>query len=269
MQLVVNTHKGGEAFTRIAWLFLVVLLPVAAQGQTKTRINPKDGAVMVYIPAGEFIMGSNARDDEKPVHKVYLDGYWIYKYEVTVAQYRKFCTAKNGKMPPAPDWGWKDNHPIVNVSWNDASAYAKWAGVRLPTEAQWEKSARGGPADRQFPWGDEWPPPAQTGNFGFIEGYNDRFAETAPVGSFRLNGYGLHDMAGNASEWCADWYGQNYYKHSETRNPEGPSSGDEHVLRGGSCFDNDAYYFRVATRLADTPAEGDGGSGFRCVQVDK
>lgn len=111
--------------------------------EIKIETNPIDGAAMVSIPAGEFVMGSNERPDEKPAHKVTLDAYRIYKYEVTIAQYRKFCEATGHPLPPPPPWGWQGNFPMVDVVWDDAAAYAQWAGGRLPTEAEWEKAARG------------------------------------------------------------------------------------------------------------------------------
>ena len=125
------------------------------------RVNPKDGATMVWIPSGAFLMGSDSgEDNEKPQHTVELDNYWMYKYPVTVKQYRKFCNDPKTKsmMPPWPEWdpAWKkDDHPIVNVTWFDAGAYCQWAGVSLPTEAQWEKAARGTDG-RIYPWGNEW-----------------------------------------------------------------------------------------------------------------
>lgn len=145
--------------------------PTPAKGTTK--INPKDRALMVWMPAGEFIMGATARENaalikrysvpekfkavfesQGPQHKVYLNGYWIYKYEVTVAQYREFCRATRRQMPDAPEWGWKDRNPMLNVTWNDADAYARWAACSLPTEAQWETAARGTDG-RTYPWGNK------------------------------------------------------------------------------------------------------------------
>jgi len=143
---------------------LALVLPVFAADAPKVvkegnrHINAKDRAEVVYIPAGEFTMGSKpgvGKSDEQPEHKVDLDGYWIYQTKVTVAQYRQFCQATGRSMPNAPSWGWKDDHPIVSVTWDDATAYAKWAGAALPTEAQWEKAARGTDG-RIYPWGNEW-----------------------------------------------------------------------------------------------------------------
>ena len=227
-------------------------------------INPKDDAEMVLIPAGEFLMGSTdadklANDAEKPQRKVYLDAYYMYKTEVTVAQYRKFCTATVRKMPDAPDWGWQDTHPIVKVTWNDAKAYADWAGAILPTEAQWEKAARGGDG-RIYPWGSTWDA-AKCAN------WNNSKNGTKPVGSFPTGAspYGVMDMAGNAYEWCADWYGDDYYKNAPTNNPTGPATGDSRVIRGGSWFNN--YYggfYRGAYRHDYNPSNNNDIVGFRC-----
>jgi formylglycine-generating enzyme required for sulfatase activity len=197
-----------------------------------------DNSVMIAIPAGVFIMGSNTGDtEEKPVHKVYLDAYEIGRYEVTVAQYRAFCTATGRQMPKAPSWGWRDDHPIVNVTWSDAEAFCEWAGGRLPTEAEWEKAARGTHA-RVYPWGDVW-------DRSMCANGELDLKSTAPVGSSPRGAspYGCLDMAGNVWEWCADWYGPDYYKTSPARNPTGPDSGEYRIMRGG-CF----YSYEGGTR---------------------
>jgi formylglycine-generating enzyme required for sulfatase activity len=267
------------------------------------RINSKDGAEMVWVPAGEFLMGSTDEEiaqllkenpgwkadwfaREKPQRKVNLDGYWIYKNPVTVAQYRKFCEATGRKMRDAPTWGWKDDHPIVNVTWHDATAYAKWAGGRLPTEAQWEKAARGTDG-RRYPWGNDWPPPKGAGNFadkaltreapelakalseaGFppLSDYDDGYAYTSPVGSFPAGAspYGALDMAGNVWEWCEDWYGKDYYKSAPLTNPQGPGSGSYRVVRGGGW--DSGGYCRSAARDGLDPDGWDSGGGFRLVR---
>jgi formylglycine-generating enzyme required for sulfatase activity len=185
--------------------------------------------------------------DELPQRKVYLDAYYVYKTEVTVAQYRKFCDATKRAMPPEPSWKWQDTHPIVNVSWNDAKAYAEWAGAALPTEAQWEKAARGGDG-RPFPWGFTWDA-AKCANWS-NSGAGDTQRGTHPVGSFPAGAspYGALDMAGNVWEWCADWYGADYYKNAATKNPTGPETGKGRVLRGGSWYYYYDYYFRTAFR---------------------
>jgi formylglycine-generating enzyme required for sulfatase activity len=256
----------------------------------EVKINPKDGAEMVWVPAGEFIMGSTdeqtavlqglcpkslqrslkfSLDSEKPQRKVYLDGYWIYKYEVMVAQYRKFCEATGRKMPDAPAWGWNDNHPIVNVTWYDADAYSKWAGVTLPTEAQWEKAARGTDG-RIYSWGNLWDP-SKCANF--ME------EDPQPVGSYPSDAspYGAMDMSGNAEEWCADWYDPNYYKNAPTKNPTGPSEAMKfwvpisgkvsgtRVLRGRGRYSYDVY--RCAYRDLGGPASRCRNIGFRCART--
>lgn len=260
------------------------------------KVNPKDGAAMMLIPAGEFLMGTSEGElaawlqahpgdkvgynftDEIPQHKVDLDAYYLYKTEVTVAQFRKFCIATGRPMPPEPFWKWQDTHPIVNVSWEDANAYAQWAGVSLPTEVQWEKAARGGDG-RIFPWGNAWPPPANAGNCGdetcknigsmysskFIAGYTDGYAFTSPVGSFPANPYGVHDLEGNVAEWCADWYNAEYYRNFSSRNPTGPATGTERVLRGGCFYHSDPSFFRSTFRRYLSPTHRSVNLGFRCV----
>jgi len=239
--------------------------------QTDEITWEKDGAKMCLIPAGEFQMGSNDGESrEKPVHTVYLDGFYIDVYEVTVGQYKKFIQATGHR---APNWSSvskyspTDNHPIVYVSWDDAQAYCKWAGKRLPTEAEWEKAARGGLVGKKYPWGDE-PPNAggkyranyRVGDNGTADGYQ----YCAPVGSFPPNRYGLYDMLGNVLEWCADWYGENYYSSSPRKNPPGPASGSSRVFRSGSCG---AYgnYLRVSIRRESPPDEISSVLGFRSV----
>ena len=234
-----------------------------APKRVEAGINPKDGAEMVWVPAGEFLMGSTDDEgvrDERPQRKVYLDGYWMYKTEVTVAQYRKFCEATNREMPEAPEWGWKEDHPVVNVSWHDAVDYAKWAGASLPTEAQWEKAARGTDG-RVFPWGNEWDAGACANSVSWsLKG-------TKPVGSCPAGAspYGCVDMAGNAWEWCADWYDEAYYgNEAPSRNPPGPASGGVRVLRGGSWSDDSSVYFRCAYRYGYAPDYRYSFIGFRC-----
>ena len=230
-----------------------------APTHVRTRINLKDGAEMVYVPAGEFTMGDNDLNKEAyhcPEHRIYLDAYWTYKSDVTVAQYRKFCKATGRKMPPAPRWGWKADHPVVNVTWYEAKAYCAWAGAALPTEAQWEKAARGTDG-RRYPWGNDWDP----GRLRWGPG------GTAPVGSDPggASPYGCLDMAGNVWQWCADWYDDNYYAHSPVRNPAGPATGTDRVVRGGSWSGSDEYVFRSAARDYWEPVDRDGYGGFRCV----
>jgi len=206
--------------------------------------------------------------DEKPVHKVYLDEYYIDKFEVTVSQFREFCRETNHKMPKQPVWN-KDDHPVVNVSWQDAAAYAKWARASLPTEAQWEKAARGTDG-RRYPWGNERPNEGgrYRCNYRPRHGKGDGYGYTAPVGSFPTGAspYGCMDMAGNVWEWCADWYDGDYYSKSPSRNPTGPPSGNERVLRGGSWVGH-VRLVRSSLRLRHLPDNRGVSFGFRCVLV--
>ena len=253
------TLTGGE---RLAMLSFTT---AGAFGVVE-RINPKDGAVMVWVPPGEFLMGSpegQGDSNERPQHKVYLDSFWIYKHEVTVGQYRKFCQETGHNMPSStPTGGWKDDHPMAYVSWDDASAYAKWAAVALPTEAQWEKAARGTDG-RKYPWGNEWD--AKKCCHGGNKGPD---GTTFPVGSFPegASPYGALDMAGNVWEWCADWFDGEYYANSPRQNPTGPARGALRVLRGGSWY-RDVGYCRSADRLRNSPPLRLLDDGFRAART--
>ena len=151
---------------------------------------------------------------------------------------------------------------MVLVNWDDATAYAEWAGKRLPTEAEWEYAARGGLRGKRYPWADEIS--HDDANYSGMGGADTWDRSTAPVGSFAANGYGLYDMVGNVYEWCQDWYGENYYSNSPAKNPPGPDSGSSRVLRGG-FWDNYTNTLRVANRLFDTPNNRTYSNGFRCV----
>jgi sulfatase modifying factor 1 len=235
---------------------------IKAAKTTEIKIG-KDGAPMVPIPAGEFQMGSNdGEPDEQPAHTIYLDAFYMDMYEVTNALYRKFMDATGHEAPRY----WNDpkcnapDQPVVGVTWHDARAYCDWAGKRLPTEAEWEKAARGGLAGKTYPWGDneDTAAPGAGGN----EGVSGAF----PVGSFAPNGYGLYDMARNAWEWCADWYGEDYYPKSPGRNPKGPDSGENRVLRGGSWFAGISTPLPVSYRYSYNPEHASNLIGFRCVE---
>jgi formylglycine-generating enzyme required for sulfatase activity len=228
-------------------------------------VTGKDGVLMALIPAGAFQMGSNdGRDDERPVHTVNLDAFYMDVYEVTNAQYKNFIE-ETASLPP---WYWNDpkrndpNQPVTGVTWFDALAYAEWAGERLPTEAEWEKAARGGLIGKQYPWGD-----TLTHNNDNISGTGGRdiWDDASPVGSFPSNGYGLYDMAGNVHEWCMDYYNQGYYANSDKKNPTGPSSGDKRVNRGGAYFWGHPGSYRAAERSGPSPLYADVDLGFRCV----
>jgi len=315
-----------------------------------TKPPGKTPAGMAWIPGGEFTMGTAGplgRPDEKPVHRVRVDGFWMDQHEVTNAEFRRFVAEAGyvttcekaptldeimkqvppGTPPPAkellvpgalvftpPDssvplddigqwWAWtpgaywrapegpssnlngREQHPVVHVSWDDAAAYAKWAGKRLPTEAQWEFAARGGLEAKDYTWGDE--PPSTTrilaniwqGEFPNRNSREDGFVRTAPVKSFPPNGYGLYDMAGNVWEWCSDWYDASLYSRRAEQgvivNPTGPAkSYDPHqayqplrVERGGSfmCHESYCLRYRPGARHGGAPDTGTSNVGFRCV----
>jgi len=236
-----------------------------------TRINPKDGAEMVFIPAGAFLMGDEDQRDN-PRRKVTLSGYYIYKNLVTVAMYEKFCQQEHRTMPPSPsfnaDWSKKD-HPIVNVSWDDAMAYCRWAGVTLPTEAQWEKAARG-TEGRKYPWGDRFD---SSKLWCSTEKYGDA-GGTAPVGSFPsgVSPYGVLDMVGNVWQWCLDYYDEDFPKGRLASRPDPVNDSvgkkETRVLRGGSWTFNDPYIFRAGYRDWDTPSNWLDILGIRCVSPE-
>lgn len=217
------------------------------------------------VPAGEFLMGSadsdeEALDSEKPQHKVYLDTYYIGRYPVTNAQYALFLNQSGHR--PSLKWNNKQimkDHPVVYVSWEDADAYCRWAGLRLPTEAEWEKAARGDDG-RIYPWGNEWD--AQKCNT-----YEGGKRGATSVGVYSPAGdspYGCADMAGNVWEWTADWYDKGYYRVSPARNPKGADSGRYRVLRGGSWTITQRYA-RVSFRSLNVPVVFTDNVGFRVV----
>ncbi len=267
--------------------------------QKKTIVG-RDGAEMMLIPAGEFKMGSNDYDDEKPVHTVYLDAFHMDKYEVTNARYAEFLNEygkttdavghelididgyyslieKSGSIYRAQK-GY-ENHPVTMVSWYGAAAYAQFYGKRLPTEAEWEKAARGGLEGKKYPWGDEIDPTKANYDSDGSRGWTieDMLKYLKPVDSLPPNGYGLYNMAGNVWEWCADEFDANYYSKSPKNNPTGPgipvrfANGDftnvkgSCVLRGGSwrSFTN---YLRCAYRYGDDANNTYYNNGFRCSQ---
>jgi formylglycine-generating enzyme len=296
---------------------------------------------MVWIPGGEFYMGIEDFPDANPVHMVYVDGFWMDKYEVTNEQYAAFVKAtgyvtdaeRRPAAEEAPQWrpderkafsfvfkklgsndrvnlnqpdtwwdarigaSWKrpegpdstlfgrENHPVVHISHNDAVAFCKWAKKRLPTEAEWEFAARGGLDRRPFTWGDELTPDGKwmanvwQGDFPRENTKEDGYEGAAPVGSYPPNGYGLFDMAGNAWEWCADWYRADYYLDSPDKNPQGPISGfdtrepgvPKRSQRGGSflCADNYCVRYMVGSRHNGEVGAAANHTGFRCVKDAK
>jgi formylglycine-generating enzyme required for sulfatase activity len=239
--------------------------------QPPAEITGKDGAPMVLVPAGEFVMGSDkGDDDEQPIHRAFLDSFYLDKFEVTNGRFAKFVEA----VQIEPPWGFKDkdtpvtdaDRPVRWVNWMDAMGYCLWAGKRLPTEAEWEKSARGADG-RPYPWGSDLPTPAHA-VFGLKEGGADTIS---PIGN-RDKGkspYGVHDLAGNLYEWVMDWYADDYYANFSKNpaiNPRGPSEGTAKVQRGGSYI-NSPYRLRSSFRTKGDPTEQDPNVGFRCAQA--
>jgi formylglycine-generating enzyme len=332
----------------------LALVAFAATYAVTQLVNaPSAGpAGMVWVPGGEFTMGTDSNlawPDEKPAHRVRVNGFWIDQTEVTNGQFRQFVEATGyvttaerpvdadeilRQSPPgtprppkerlAPGslvfrmtagpvdlrdysqwWKWtpgacwkhpegpdstidgKDEHPVVHVSWDDAVAYAAWAGKRLPTEAEWEFAARGGLDNKPYAWGDDppgaggqWQTNIWQGDFPWRNTAADGFAGTAPVKSFPPNGYGLYDVAGNVWEWCADWYQRDLYRERAGKgvieNPTGPATADgparphlpQRVQKGGSFLCSDEYCsrYRPSARHGGSPDTGMSHVGFRCVK---
>lgn len=256
---------------------------------------------MVLIPAGSFRMGTaDGPAHETPVHEVELRAFLLDRTEVTVAQFARFVAA-TGYRTEAEAIGWSgvfdvtrhawtpvnsatwrfpegpnrpqasDDEPVTQVSWNDARAFATWAGKRLPSEAEWEYAARGGLPEATYSWGHELRPgghPVANWWQGAFPGHDtgeDGFTGRAPIGSFPANGYGLLDMTGNVWEWCADWYAEDYYARSPRVSPTGPEAGQERSMRGGSwmCSENYCSNYRPGARSHATPDTGLNNTGFR------
>ncbi len=216
---------------------------------------------MVRVPAGAFFMGGGDEPDERPRHRVFVSEFFLDRDEVTRGDYAK-CVRDGACPPPAVDGA--PNLPVTGVSWSDADAFCRWRKKRLPTEAEWEKSARGTDG-RVYPWGDE--PRCDRANFGNFEG-EGRCPQNpgAPVAAGRFPGdspYGARDLAGNVWEWVFDRYDADYYRRSPARDPSGPKAGARRVLRGGACCSMFGLP-RAANRLAFPPDYRDDDIGFRC-----
>ena len=270
---------------RIVCILIFTILLVWHTQHVPSADNIPDG--MVRIPAGEFEMGSNKEGaNERPVHTVYLDTFYMDVYEITNAQYKAFVDANpewqkenipeefhdgvylrlwNGNTYPEG----KANHPVVYVSWYAAMAYAEWVGKRLPTEAEWEKAARGGLIGNAYPWGDTIDPTQAN--------YARHFNTSIAIGQYPPNGYGLYDMAGNVSEWCLDEYDPDFYATSAHKNPFSNGTREEvinnfkvikqknRVLRGG-CWSDNGLFLRVAYRAWGPQHYTSVFRGFRCVK---
>jgi formylglycine-generating enzyme len=353
-----RANQPGRAPSRFLRLGVVAVVAFTGTFGLVTffkRVSTPPG--MVWVPGGEFTMGTDSelgKPDEKPAHRVRVDGFWMDETHVTNARFREFVEATGyvttaekpldaeemlrqsppGTPPPsakdlAPGalvftptsgpvnltrpgahrqwWKWtpganwrhpegpgssiegKDDHPVVQVSWHDAVAYADWAGKRLPTEAEWEYAARGGLENKPYVWGDDRPTDTSIranlwqGLFPHRNTAADGYAGTSPVRAFRPNGYGLYDMSGNAWQWCSDWYQIDLYRQRAGKgvivNPAGPEKSYDprqpnaplRAQKGGSFLCNDAFCtrYRPSARHGCTPDTGMSHVGFRCVMSPK
>jgi serine/threonine-protein kinase len=249
--------------------------PTPTLGVGSTWIRPADGMIMLYVPEGNFLMGSSDSDtqadfDEKPQHTIYLNAFWIDQTEVTNAKYAT-CVQDEACQAPqdsgeyivkgyygSPQY---DQYPVHNVTWNDAQIYCSWAGGSLPTEAEWEKAARGTDG-RTFPWGEGVD--CSRANYA-CDSYDDLYLKMVASFESGISPYGAYDMAGNVYEWVLDWFSPDYYAQSPQINPTGPTSGKYRVHRGGGVnfFSN---LIRAANRDAESPDTRHNRIGFRCVR---
>jgi sulfatase modifying factor 1 len=249
----------------------------AEQATVPQEITGKDGAPLVLIPAGSYPMGVPVGDrdggrDEYPRHVVDIAAFYIDKYEVTNARYLEFVKATDHRVPQNPKNPTRNlwegvaipeslaDRPVVNVDWADANAYCTWAGRRLPTEAEWEKAAKGN-HDWRFPWGNVEPTNKHLN-------FNQKWIgerTLMPVGSYESgkSPYGVYDMAGNVWEWVNDWYDAKYYEKSPAKNPPGPASGTKKVIRGAG-WQNETPTVRIFTRVDSDPTIRNESTGFRC-----
>ena len=238
-------------------------------GPEKEIVWEKDGKEMILIPSGTFDIEDHSGKDKAAVRRtVLLDSFYMDVHEVTVGQFKQFVDQSGynygGNWSEVNKHSLGDDHPMICVNWNDATAYAEWSGKRLPTEAEWEKAARGGLNGKLYVWGDDMKFANLHANFFGVQGKDQWDETTAPVGSFFSNGFGLYDMAGNAYEWCADWYSKDYYLDAPYKNPLRPNSGERRVLRGGS-WTSDTTFLRLSNRFDSFPNDRYNNIGFRCV----
>lgn len=274
--LVLNILFNNSSINIIKSIDTTTNTPIIPPTPTQTLeigsilIREKDGMEMIYVPAGEFQMGSEAGElDEGPIHTVFLDAYWIDKYEVTNAQYAKYMNEKsiddissyaqiekiNGTWQAEKKY---ENYPVTYISWSEAQSYCEWVRGSLPTEAQWEKAARGTDG-RVYPWGNQSP-------VSNLLNYDNNNEGLTAIGSFPegISPYGALDMAGNVWEWVADWYDDEYYLDSPANNPTGPINGKYKILRGGSWASN-LNFVRVSDRYGNYPGGTYNSRGFRCI----
>jgi formylglycine-generating enzyme required for sulfatase activity len=258
---------------------------------------------MAFIPGGSFLMGSeHGFAFERPVHRITLGPFWIDKHEVTVSQFSRFVQemgyitdaesfgisavfdveAGAWRMVEGADWRHPEgpgsaampDEPVTQVSWNDARNYAAWAGKRLPTEAEWERAARGGSDQKTYSWGEELLPGGRhaanlwQGPFPARNDREDGYLRRSPVKAYPPNAFGLFDMAGNVWEWCGDWFSESYYTTEVSYEPKGSEVGVERVIRGGSWMCSQSYCrgYRVASRSHATPDSAMNNLGFRCAR---
>ncbi|MDD2922731.1 MAG: SUMF1/EgtB/PvdO family nonheme iron enzyme [Anaerolineales bacterium] len=229
------------------------------------KVSATDGMRQVYVPAGEFLMGKkNARGTSAPQHVVYLDAFWIDRVEVSNAMYLK-CLKAGACTPLASNniyyqnWIYRD-HPVIYVTWEQAGAYCQWAGRDLPTEAQWEKAARGTDG-RLYPWGSKEPNPSLANYAGSMI-HEDVSVYRYPLGA---SPYGALNMSGNAREWIQDWFDPEYYNYSPYANPTGPATGLERSLRSGS-YNEDGREVIITKRYNHDPSSAGLSRGFRCAE---
>ena len=265
---------------------LLIMLTVNGKGiagETEglaPTLTGKDGALMALIPEGPFPMGvpKAARDggvDERPNHEVFLDSFYMDIYEITNGRYLQFVTETDHRVPQHPTDPrrglWKGNMmpesvtdlPVINVDWFDAEAYCRWAGKRLPTEAEWEKAAKGD-NDWRFAWGDI-EPTTEHANFNQISWRGESTLVQVGIYEKGKSPYGIYDVAGNVWEWVSDWYQVDYYQESPTHNPKGPETGKYKALRS-SGWQGETPQMRVFTRIKSLPTDRNNSTGFRCAQ---
>jgi len=253
-----------------------VLLPQAALGAALVFASVPVFAGepdMVLIPAGEFLMGSEgpeSRPDEKPVHRVSLDAFYIDRYEVTGKDFEAYLDANPKQHPTITGWWGRQvrpdmaDRPVIGLTWKRCQNFCRWKDKRLPTEAEWERAAAG-PEGRRYPWGDQPPDPLRA-NFGrccfimkgdVLQGVGDLEGGRTPEG--------VYGLAGNIAEWVYDWYDKNYYSMSPTHNPTGPETGTHHTIRGGA-WNSLAGYLRSSARYGYDDAKDFYGIGCRCAR---